>query len=292
MPVITNYGTMNYTIGGQNETLSSNTISTDLNVSYSSAMLKSSSQNEFAPGDIITYQIKISNTGTGTFYNPSIIDNLGSSSITKPLAYQTDSISAFLYNSNGTLVSSPDITISDNENNDIVFTPAGSIPQGYELVITYNVIVSNSLETSVTSITNNATFNANEGGTTGTSYTNTATSTINRETVTIVKSANSSSVNPGDDLVYTFTLTNIGTNEVSVNSLTDQLPANFIAGNSILASIGTSTVNYTKGTDYTISDSNNLIISPASSSTPLTIPAASDEKAGVTTIQISGTVSA
>lgn len=292
MPTITNFGTMNYTVGGQNETLSSNTISTDLNVSYNSNMVKGASQNEFAPGDTVTYQIRTTNTGTGTFYNLSLSDNLGSATTTKPLAYVENSVSAFLYNGAGTLVSSPSVTVSTDENGNAVFSVAGSVPEGYVLVLTYNATVNSSLETTVTSVTNTATFNANEGGVTGAAYSNTASTTINRETVTIVKSANAASVTPGDDLVYTFTLTNIGTNEVSVSSLTDQLPANFTPSNAITATIGANTVTYLKDTDFTVSDSNNLVIAPAAASTPLTIPAATGETAGVTTISIPGTVSA
>lgn len=292
MPKITNFGTMNYTVGGQNETLSSNTISTDLNVSYNSNMVKGASQSEFAPGDTVTYQIRTTNTGTGTFYNLSLSDNLGSATTVKPLAYVENSVSAFLYNGAGTLVSSPAVTVSADENGNAVFSVAGSVPEGYVLVLTYDATVNSTLETTVTSVTNTATFNANEGGVTGAAYSNTASTTINRETVTIVKSANAASVTPGDDLVYTFTLTNIGTNEVSVSSLTDQLPANFTPENAITVTIGANTVTYLKDTDFTVSDSNNLVIAPAAASTPLTIPAATGETAGVTTISIPGTVSA
>ncbi|MDY3258498.1 MAG: hypothetical protein SOX14_09300 [Ruminococcus callidus] len=292
MPTITNFGTMNYTVGGQNETLSSNTISTDLNVSYNSNMVKGASQSEFAPGDTVTYQIRTTNTGTGTFYNLSLSDNLGSATTVKPLAYVENSVSAFLYNGAGTLVSSPAVTVSADENGNAVFSVAGSVPEGYVLVLTYDATVNSTLETTVTSVTNTATFNANEGGVTGAAYSNTASTTINRETVTIVKSANAASVTPGDDLVYTFTLTNIGTNEVSVSSLTDQLPANFTTENAITVTIGANTVTYLKDTDFTVSDSNNLVIAPAAASTPLTIPAATGETAGVTTISIPGTVSA
>lgn len=292
MPTITNFGTMNYTVGGQNETLSSNTISTDLNVSYNSNMVKGASQSEFAPGDTVTYQIRTTNTGTGTFYNLSLSDNLGSATTVKPLAYVENSVSAFLYNGAGTLVSSPAVTVSADENGNAVFSVAGSVPEGYVLVLTYDATVNSTLETTVTSVTNTATFNANEGGVTGAAYLNTASTTINRETVTIVKSANAASVTPGDDLVYTFTLTNIGTNEVSVSSLTDQLPANFTPENAITVTIGANTVTYLKDTDFTVSDSNNLVIAPAAASTPLTIPAATGETAGVTTISIPGTVSA
>lgn len=292
MPTITNFGTMNYTVGGQNETLSSNTISTDLNVSYNSNMVKGASQSEFAPGDTVTYQIRTTNTGTGTFYNLSLSDNLGSATTVKPLAYVENSVSAFLYNGAGTLVSSPAVTVSADDNGNAVFSVAGSVPEGYVLVLTYDATVNSTLETTVTSVTNTATFNANEGGVTGAAYSNTASTTINRETVTIVKSANAASVTPGDDLVYTFTLTNIGTNEVSVSSLTDQLPANFTPENAITVTIGANTVTYLKDTDFTVSDSNNLVIAPAAASTPLTIPAATGETAGVTTISIPGTVSA
>ena len=67
---------------------------------------------------------------------------------------------------------------------------------------------------------------------------------------------------------------------------------NFVIDNIITADIGGTSVFYAIGTDFTVSESNLLTINPAATSTPLTIPAATAGASGVTTITITGTVTA
>lgn len=295
MAIITNFGTMNYNSGGTQATLNSNIVTTTLNVDYSSEMLKSAFPTEFSISDRIKYQVFFKNTSTGTFINPVVTDNLGTTSTVPaitPQSYEAGSVSAFLYNENGTAVTP--LAVTENIGTDSVsFNITGNIPAGYTMILNYETLINGNLGADVTSITNTATLTA-ETNTQATAavYTDSASATITRRTISIVKSASAGTVNPGDPLTYTFTLSNIGTDEVTINNITDQLPENFRTGNTITAVIGTTPVTYTNGTDYTVSESNLLVIQPAATSTPLTIPAASGNVPGVTTITISGTIDA
>ena len=291
MATITNNGTINYTINGETLDLQSNTVATDLNVSYQASMTKTASPTQFIPGDVITYQLLIKNTGSGTLYNPGVSDNLGEPTVseTAPLTYVTGSASAYLYDSTDTVVTPLDIT-SITVGSNVEFTVSGTIPEGYYVVITYRTIVNTDIAATATSITNTAVFTANEGGISGAEYTVSASETITRDAVSIVKAATPDSVNPGDTLTYTFTLTNIENEPVTINTLTDQLPAAFDIADTITVRIGATTVTYTEGTDYTVTDGNLLVISPAAASTPLSIPAATAGDAGITTITIIGTI--
>lgn len=292
MSVIKNFGTINYSIGGETGQLDSNTILTNFNVSYSASIIKGATPEQFAPGEKIKYQVYLKNTGTGTFYNAKIHDNLGSTVSDKPLTYIDDTASAFLYNSDDNLVAAVDLAVIKELDNSITFVIPDPIPKGDYIVLTYHVLVNNNLLSSVTEIVNTVTFESNEGGTSGEEYTISTSNTISRKTVTIVKSASSDAVTPGDAFTYTFTLTNVGTTEVSISSLYDQLPANFIIDDEITVLIGDVVETYKKGTDYTVNNENYLTIAPDTMSVPLTIPAANGTAAGITTITIPGTISA
>lgn len=254
-------------------------------------MVKTVDEATFVPGEVLTYQIVVTNTGTGTLFNPVIVDDLGTSLDGTPLSYVSGSASVFLYNNAGTVVSTMPVAVATAESS-ATFNITGSIPQGNFIVLTYETVVDASLDPTVVSILNQATFTGNEGGVSGPTLTMTASEGINRETVTMVKSVSDTQVSPGNPLTYTLTLTNIGATEVTINRLVDQLPANFEIDDTIVVQIGANTVNYDINTDYTVTDANLLTIDPALESPPLSIPAATETEAGITVINISGTVTA
>lgn len=288
MAIITNNGAINFIRNGEEVTIVSNTVETDVNVTYLAVFTKTAASDNFSAGGNVIYQLRIENSGTGTLFNPVVSDNLGGDGV--PLFVDENSVSGFLYNSDGT-VAAADITLTQTATG-AVFTVGGEIPEGAYAIITYSAIVDATLSPDITTITNTSTFTANEGTETGEVLTLTDTATVTRETVTISKAATPDTVNPGEALTYTFTLTNAENTAVEITSLTDSLPQNFVIDNIITADIGGTSVFYALGTDFTVSETNLLTINPAASSVPLTIPAATAGASGVTTVTITGTVTA
>lgn len=288
MAIITNNGAINFIRGGEAVTIVSNTVETDVNVTYLATFTKTAASESFSSGGNVIYQLRISNDGTGTLVNPVISDNLGGAGT--PLSVDENSVSGFIYYENGDVVP-VDVALQQTADG-AAFTVGGEIPEGAVVIITYSADVDAGLPSVVTTITNTSTFTANEGTETGEVLTLTDSATVTRETVTIVKEATPDTVNPGDTLTYTFTLTNAEDEEVEITSLTDSLPQNFVIDNIITANIGGTTVFYAIGTDFTVSDSNFLTINPVATSVPLTIPAAAGGNPGVTTVTITGTVTA
>ncbi len=288
MAIITNNGAINFIRGGEAVTIVSNTVETDVNVTYLATFTKTAASESFSSGGNVIYQLRISNDGTGTLVNPVISDNLGGAGT--PLSVDENSVSGFIYYENGDVVP-VDVALQQTADG-AAFTVGEEIPEGAVVIITYSADVDAGLPSVVTTITNTSTFTANEGTETGEVLTLTDSATVTRETVTIVKEATPDTVNPGDTLTYTFTLTNAEDEEVEITSLTDSLPQNFVIDNIITANIGGTTVFYAIGTDFTVSDSNFLTINPVATSVPLTIPAAAGGNPGVTTVTITGTVTA
>ncbi len=288
MAIITNNGAINFIRGGEEVTIVSNTVETDVNVTYLATFTKTAASESFSSGGNVIYQLRISNNGTGTLVNPVISDNLGGAAT--PLSVDENSVSGFIYYENGDVVP-VDVALQQTADG-ATFTVGEEIPEGAVVIITYSADVDAGLPSVVTTITNTSTFTANEGTEAGGVLTLTDSATVTRETVTIVKEATPDTVNPGDTLTYTFTLTNAEDEEVEITSLTDSLPQNFVIDNIITANIGGTTVFYAIGTDFTVSDSNFLTINPVATSVPLTIPAAAGGSPGVTTVTITGTVTA
>ena len=288
MAIITNNGAINFIRGGEEVTIVSNTVETDVNVTYLATFTKTAASESFSSGGNVIYQLRISNNGTGTLVNPVISDNLGGTAT--PLSVDENSVSGFIYYENGDVVP-VDVALQQTADG-ATFTVGEEISEGAVVIITYSADVDAGLPSVVTTITNTSTFTANEGTEAGEVLTLTDSATVTRETVTIVKEATPDTVNPGDTLTYTFTLTNAEDEEVEITSLTDSLPQNFVIDNIITANIGGTTVFYAIGTDFTVSDSNFLTINPVATSVPLTIPAAAGGNPGVTTVTITGTVTA
>lgn len=276
--------TYDYTGAVTPETVGSNTVATTLLDEYSMTATKTPLSSTFRPGDNVTYTIEIENNGLGDLYNLQVIDNLGSDTSVKPLTF----LNAILYLNN---VQTP-ITPTTAADNSIIFSLPSPFTSGSAAIIIYNATVAR--DTILNSITNTLTVTANGGSSTGAVVTvnpnPTATITAaNYAQLSITKQSDKNIISSGDTLTYTFNLTNTGNEPATNVVLTDTLPQNFTI-TQVSVTTGGSTVVYS-ASDYNLDTSSNTITLPNTTGTPITVPAATTSGAGLTVVQITGTVS-
>jgi len=257
MSIIINHGTLLFTPqGGQQTSVSSNEAATELNVSYGLEVSYSASPDTFVPGDTILYTAVIQNTGTGTLQNPVITADMGGGA----LVCVADSVAAFLVSDSGI----SQVPVAVGTGCPTTFSLTCDLPAGGVIVLTHNATV---VATDESSITASIEVSAGEPQVEK-SCTATAETTITRSVLSLVKSA-PGCADIGENVAYTFTMTNYGDAAVSLDQLTDQLPDNFDCS-CVSLTIGGVEQSLTEGTDYTVSSSNLFTLNPAGT---LSVPA-------------------
>lgn len=250
MSIILNHGTLLFTpAGGQQTTVNSNEAATELNVSYALAVSYGASPDTFVPGDVILYTAVIQNTGTGTLQNPVITADMGGGA----LACIDDSVAAFLACDGGI----SQVPVAVGSGCPTTFSLTCNLPAGGVIVLTHNATV---VATDESSITASIEVSAGEPQVEK-SCTATAETTITRSVLSLVKTA-PGCAEIGENVAYTFTMTNYGAEAVSLDQLTDQLPANFDCSG-VCLTVGGSEETLTENTDYTISSANLFTLNPA-----------------------------
>lgn len=283
MAIITNQGTISYTYTGSDGTQNSTSNVANVNVldEFSLNINKFAVPNSFIPGENITYQVEVMNTGSGTLYNVTINDNLGGSS---QLAY----IDSSAYS----IIGSNRQPITPTTTNPLTFTLPTPLNAGETAFITYVATVDRNLSSTISTITNVVSGTANGGSTTGQVINATDSAIINATefaNVNITKSASATNVNVGDTLTYTFRMVNTGNIDATGVVLTDTLPSNFSI-TSITSQTG-STITTWNASDYNLDSANNTLTMPNdSTSKELVVPARVGGVDGVTTITITGTI--
>ena len=276
---LSNQANISYTYSsGGSGTAVSNTTTTTLLDEYSITATKTSFTDTYREGSNLAYLIRIENNGTGTLYSVTASDNLGAGS----LSYVPNS--AILIIGEEYYIISP--TSSDET---LVFTLPIPLAPGEVAFIGYlaNVISVPSGED--TDITNTTQVTARSGGATGEeiSVIPPPSATVTQENyadVSILKEADKNTVNPGDTLTYTFTLTNTGNEEAQGVVLSDTLPQGFTVTS--VQSVTNGVVTTYDESDYSIDAATNTLVLPSEESEiTITVPAQS-----VTTIIIGGTV--
>ena len=219
---------------------------------------KSSSATTFAPGDIITYTVTITNNTGSYLTGVRIIDNLGGGN----LAYVSGSATV------STLSTTYPVT------------PVSTSPLGFALqqlnvsqsmTLTYKAQVIFNLSSSVSLITNSIHGIGYTADSTVDGYANATITRTAGTNVTSRKTASVSEVYPRQILSYYITLTNNNSlTTANVISIIDELPSNFVVTNLTLK-VGSASAVMLGSSDYLVV-SNVLTVRTVSGST-ITIPA-------------------
>lgn len=273
---IMNTSSVNYTFAGSTEVFSgTSNIATVTLRNENDILVTKVAQNEtFVPGDTVTYVVTITNNGASYFTGVRVVDNLGTNNY---LSYVSGS--AMLYYNQQYL--RPEIAST----NPLTFTLSPLSP-GQTMILTYSCRVLSSLPATITSITNTVeatgyTYNSTVTGASSAEITRSSTASLS-----IVKTATSDSVAPGEIFSYLITLTNQGTATANVARVTDSLPSNFNI-TSVKLKIGSGTTQTLASSDYVLDASNNFTL-PSATGPTITVPGTTTSGPGQTVITITG----
>ena len=266
-----------YSSGGTG-TAVSNTTTTTLLDEYSITATKTSFTDTYREGINLAYLIRIENNGTGTLYTVTASDDLGAGN----LSYVPNS--AVLIIGDEYYVISPTAVEPTLE-----FTLPIPLAPGEVAFIGYLASVTSVPAGENTDITNTTAVTARSGSVAGEiiSVAPSPTATVTEESyadVFVLKEADKSTVNAGDTLTYTFTLTNTGNETAQGVVLSDTLPQGFTVTS--VQSVTNGVVTTYSASDYSIDPATNTLVLPSAGSLlTITVPAQS-----VTTIIVGGTV--
>lgn len=282
---INNTASVTYGYGrAQTDVAVSNTTSTSLIEEYSMVASKISNNTSFRNGENIVYQITVKNDGSSSLYNVTIADNLGGD----------DNPLSFVEGSSTINMGDGPVAIEPATTNPLDFVLTSPLVSGATATITYIAKVSLSLAESVSEIVNEVVISANAGSPSGEiiEITPNPTCTLPRADyadLTITKSVSDSEIITGQSFSYIITLENSGNLEASGVILTDTLPEGFAISSIVSESGGTSTEF--SADDYTVESSTNTLTLPTGGTATISVPAATEGVAGVTTITITGAIS-
>lgn len=237
----------------------------------------------FRPGEILSYYITATNTGTDSLFNLTFSDDLGGTGT--PLSF-IDGSAYLSYNG----VISPIIPTSVNP---LTFSIPNAFGPGDIVSVDFLVRVSPSIPTDVVDIVNTSTITANEGSSTGPLFTLTPspTATVSRAEyaeITITKSVSTETITEGVPFSYTLELENSGNLPATGVVITDVLPNGFTI-NSITSTTNGVTTTFSN-TDYTYDTTTNTLTLPTNPDVEITVPATTNGGVGLTTIVITGQI--
>ena len=257
---VTNQTETEYIIDGSSDVLvtTSNEHDVVLQDVQGITLTKTSNTNTFNVGQIITYTVQITNNSSQFFNGVRIIDNLGGGNLAYVVGSATLTVGSLTYPV--TPIATSPLTFTLQELN-----------VGGTMTLRYNCQVIFNLPSSVNSITNTVQ---------GIGYTSTGTvngfasRTVTRtpsSNLTVTKGSSLTNVLPNQVFSYILTFSNNTTNEITLSSVTDQLPPNFVVTN-ISYRIGAGPTTNLLATDYNLSGTNFLTI-PSGTGPIITVPA-------------------
>lgn len=285
---LTNQATVNYQFAGGISSAVSNTTTTIIQDQFNLLVTKQVLEGNFTPGRSLTYVIRIENIGTSTMYNVQFSDNLGGLIWGyNPLYYRPTTLKLFV---NSVEIPVSPITVSP------FLSAISPVPlaSGDVALFVYVVDVAYNLDPTVTEITNCVNICSNKGSSVGPVFVldpaDCTTVPIGSfANISVSKSASATTVNVGDILIYTITLSNSG-NVPSTNTIiTDVLPAGYVINS--VSSITNGVVTIFNPGDYSLDIPTNTLTLPSVSGLVISVPAAIGYNPGITVVEIVGTVS-
>lgn len=276
--IINNQANITYQYNSSTGNATSNIVETTVLDLYGITANKTALQQTFKPGENITYITTIENSGSANLYNVTLQDDLGNNNLTilnnSIYIYKNEELQTI--DPSGTFIEIP-----------------GILTPGEQVLVIYIATVNNDIDSTIDEITNTQMITARGGGVTGPLITVTPnpTATIiraNYAQLTIMKTTDKETIMSGDNLTYTFTITNTGNTEATNVILTDYLPEGFVI-NSIISETNGTITTYNP-TDYTFDPTTRLLTLPNNTGNRITVPAATMENPGTTTVTIAGTV--
>ena len=278
MAIFTNQATLTYSGGSANSNVAVGEILEVLSAD------KTAVSGTYAPGELVTYVITIRNTGTGTFTNLTVTDDLGGGE-NAPLTYEEGTV---LYFVNGVPQAAPAVTPGAP----LVFTGI-SVPAGGSAVIVYqaraNAFASPEVEGF---ITNTVTIT---GG--GLTTPVTATETVNAAIgamLTITKTISPAQVADNGRVTYTFLIQNSGNEAVTAED--DATVTDTFAPILTDITVTLNGVTLTEGVGYTYDETTGLFTTVPG---VITVPAATFTQGtdgaytrtpGLATLVVTGTI--
>ncbi len=265
MAQITNSASATYNFGRDGrDNVTSNLAVANILEEYAITGTKTALNETFRPGENITYQVTVTNTGTSPLFAVTISDDLGTS--TNRMMYLANSARLIR---DGLVTDINPITATP-----LSFVLTSPLQSGETAILTYIARVPQEFGNNVQAITNTATILGREGSATGTEVrvTPSPTFTITLEefaNLSINKTVSTAEITQNVPFTYSLDIENSGNTTATGVVVTDVLPENFVI----------SSITYTKGgvtqtlssSDYSVDESTNTLIIPAGSTLSISV---------------------
>ncbi len=276
-------------------TLTYNGNTTNSNIAYGEILevltaTKTAVEENYTPGDLVTYVISLRNTGTTALTGLTLSDNLGANlfngNTVYPLTYEAGSVRLFV---NGVLQAAPAVTAGP---------PLGiagiTVPAGGDAVILYQARVNRFADPGEGGTIVNTVTVTGGGITTPITADATLTGSVEPE-LTITKAISPAQVTDNDRVTYTFVIQNTGnaaaatTDNVTITDTFDPILTALV--------VTLDGVTMTPGTQYTYNETTGLfttvpgqITVPAATYTQDPTTGAYTLTPGITTLTVTGTI--
>lgn len=283
MEIISNQAHVSFSYAGSEETYSndSNIVNSSIKDKYSISVQKTTTTECFRAGEIISYMVRVTNTGCGCLTNFTVTDNLGG-----------EDYATFIEGSARLFIGGSMRDITPSSTDPLTFEFNDRLEKDEEFILQYNVTVNEDISSEVTEITNHVEVRGypcdcccdNSGGSVECSAEVTVPKCEFAE-VLITKAVSNDNVCCGEELDYLITLTNTGNVDATNVIVTDSLPSTFTVMEIHSENNG---VHYKyDASEYDLDDA-NLLTLPNATGTAIYVPSIAPGVDNTTRIRIHG----